>query len=143
MLHWKKLAVAGLAVLAIAVPALAAPADASAALTLSQRVAKVEAKLACLQWTGISEYDGFAPYAGGDGLYAYDPYTSWTGASLDDANDGGYQDFRLAVIKPTSTCRAKFTHAANPYVGWLAGDSGDAAARSSSTQSKVEKSHLG
>ena len=45
---------------ALALVAIAAPATADAA-TLTQRVAKVEAKLACLQWTGLSEWNGYTP----------------------------------------------------------------------------------
>ena len=80
MLKWKTLAG-----LALAASVLVAPATADA-LTLSQRVAKVEAKLACLQYAGLSEWGGFAAYVGGDGLYSYDAGIDITGASFDVAN---------------------------------------------------------
>ena len=101
MFKWKTLAG-----LALAASVLVAPATADA-LTLSQRVAKVEAKLACLQYAGLSEWNGYAAYVGGDGLYTYDAGIDITGASFDVAN--GYPhsagDFRVVVVKPTSTCR--------------------------------------
>lgn len=133
MLHWRKLAVAGLAVLAIAVPALAAPADAQA-LTIGQRLAKVEAKLACVQYAGLSEFSGFAPYIGGDGLYAYDSGFDVTAASFDTANGLPHSagDYRVLVVKNTSTCRAKFGAAPNIYGSSLG-------SRSMAMQQKVER----
>ena len=128
MFKWKTLAG-----LVLAASVLVAPATADA-LTLSQRVAKVEAKLACLQYAGLSEWGGFAAYVGGDGLYSYDAGIDITGASFDVAN--GYPhsagDFRVVVVKPTSTCRAKFAAVANPYSAF-------AAARTATQLSKLEK----
>jgi hypothetical protein len=125
-MNWK-VAVAGFAVVAIAVPALAAPAEADAALTLSQRVAKVEAKLACLQYAGLSEWSGYAAYYGGE----------YTAASFDVANGYSHSagDYRVVVVKPTSTCRAKFPAASNLYSSF--------AARPAAVQEKVEKIKVG
>ena len=136
-MNWKKVAVAGFAVAAIAVPALAAPAEADAALTLSQRVAKVEAKLACLQYAGLSEWGGYTPYLGGDGLYVYDYGFDYTAASFDVANGYSHSagDYRVVVVKPTSTCRAKFPAASNLYSSF--------AARPAAVQEKVEKIKVG
>ena len=119
---------------ALALVAIAAPATADAA-TLTQRVAKVEAKLACLQWTGLSEWNGYTPYVGGDGSYVYDYGIDITAASFDLANgETSGEDFRVVVVKPTPTCRAKFARAANPY--------GTFAAARSMQSSKVEKLRL-
>ncbi len=97
---------------ALAAVAIAAPATADAA-TLSQRVAKVEAKLACLQYAGLSEWGGYAPYAGGDGSFAYDPWIDYSAASFDTANGLPHSagDYRVLTVKDTATCRPKFAAA--------------------------------
>ena len=41
-------------------------------------------------------------------------------------------EFRVVVVKPTSTCRARFAVAANPYYGF-------AAARTAKQLSRLEK----
>ena len=102
----KKLVLLALASAVLLVGVASVPQDAGAA-TLAQRVAKLEAKLACLQYTGLSEWVGYASIYGGE----------YTAAGFDQANgypaSGG--DYRIVTVKPTSTCRAKFPVAANQY----------------------------
>ena len=89
---------------ALAAVAIAAPATADAA-TLSQRVAKVEAKLACLQYAGLSEWGGYAPYAGGDGSFAYDPWIDVLGCQLRHGERPAPQRRRLPRPRPSRTRR--------------------------------------
>ena len=114
--------------LALAAVVLVAPAAADAA-TIGQRLAKVEAKLACLQYAGLSEWTGYTAYYDGSEV---------TAASFDTAQ--GYPhsvgDYRVLVVKDTATCRPKFGAAPNYYGGL------GLSARTSAVQSKLEKIHV-
>lgn len=86
------------------------PAQASA-LTLQQRVSRIEAKLNCLRYAGISEWTGYQ--------YFYDGNIELTAASFDTANGLPHSagDFRMVVVRPTRACRARFAPVVSTYLG--------------------------
>lgn len=94
-----------LLVAAVAVAVLVAP-QMAGALTLSQRVAKVEAKLACVGKMPVTTYADYAWYP-----TIPDPgfpnWALWWGY-------GVTPDAHVLAVKPTSLCRAKFTTLAEP-----------------------------
>jgi hypothetical protein len=98
----------------------------ASALTLQQRVAKIEAKLNCLRYAGISEWTGYQ--------YYYDAMVELTAASFDTAQ--GYPhsagDFRMVVVRPTAACRAKFAPVVSTYLG-------SSASARAMQQSKLER----
>lgn len=93
----------------IGVLAAMVPGQASA-LTLSQRVAKIEAKLNCLRYAGISEFIGYTAWEDGSQVSA---------ASFDTAQGLPHRagDFRMVVVRPTAACRAKFAPVVTSYLG--------------------------
>ena len=96
----------------IGVLASMVPGQASA-LTLSQRVAKIEAKLNCLRYAGISEFIGYTAWEDGSEV---------TAASFDTAQGLPHRagDFRMVVVRPTANCRAKFAPVVTSYLGFAA-----------------------
>ena len=80
------------------------------ALTLSQRVAKIEAKLNCLRYAGISEWVGYMAWEDGSEV---------TAASFDTAQGFPHSagDFRMIVVRPTAACRRKFSPVVTSYSG--------------------------
>jgi len=93
----------------IGVLAAMVPGQASA-LTLTQRVAKIEAKLNCLRYAGISEFVGYMAWEDGSEV---------TAASFDTAQGLPHSagDFRMLVVRPTATCRSKFSPVVTSYLG--------------------------
>jgi hypothetical protein len=118
----KKLFVVALASLGLlaAVPQVAGAATlAQRVNTLEGKVANLQAKTNCLVRYGLSEWTGYAPYVGGDGTYAYDPYYEDVAANLDLAfGDTSPPDVWVVAVRNTSTCRGKFARGADPYGGF-------------------------
>jgi hypothetical protein len=108
----------------IGVLAVMVPGQASA-LTLTQRVAKIEAKLNCLRYAGLSEWVGYMAWEDGSEV---------TAASFDTAQGFPHSagDFRVIVVRPTATCRAKFAPVVTSYLGF-------AASARTMQESKLEK----
>ncbi|MEO8290276.1 MAG: hypothetical protein ABI649_04700 [Gaiellaceae bacterium] len=115
------------------------PAKANSALTLAQRVAKLEAKLACVSRTPVFEFNDFAGYGVGPGP-TFDPLASDNGVNTYsngdpgapdqltdegfltglDLNFGGAADYWVLNVKAnasnfvTSTCLSKFPKQVTP-----------------------------
>jgi hypothetical protein len=101
---------------------VALPGTAGAA-TLRQRVAKLEAKMACLKRTPMATWFGYAWYEGDVGdpgpFPVHDPATDLILDSLFAANfsqaAGGGADYWVVTVRNTATCRSRFGVVTNPY----------------------------
>jgi hypothetical protein len=93
------------------------------AATLGQRVAKLEAKMACLKRTPMATWFGYAWYEGNVGdpgpFPVHDPATDLILDSLLAANfsqaTGGGADYWVVTVRNTATCRGRFGVVTNPY----------------------------
>jgi hypothetical protein len=118
MKYLKRVAVVG-ALVAVVATAVAPAANAA---TLAQRVNKLENQVSslkrqndCLVRYGMSQWWGYAPYAGGDGLYAYDPFAEWDAANFDGAVDESIPpDVWVLATKPSSFCKSTYSKGAKP-----------------------------
>jgi hypothetical protein len=127
-----KLAMAGALVAVMAVTL----APSAGAATLRQRVNKLENKVAtlqkenaCLVRYGLSEWDGYAPYAGGDGNYAYDPFASVPAANLDLVfGDTSPPNIWVVATRNTRFCRGAYSRGVDPFASAAARTAEDAPA---------------
>jgi hypothetical protein len=95
------------------------PSTAGAA-TLGQRVAKLEAKLSCLQRTPMSSYLGYAWYETDGSVHALTDTTnfldSFTAADFQQGlGDSSPPHYWVVAVKNTANCRSKFPVTANPF----------------------------
>ena len=82
----------------------------ASALTLQQRVAKIEAKLNCLRYAGLSEF--------GEHTWYYNNDFEISAASFDTAMGLPHSsgDFRVLVVHSTRACRLKFQPSPDTYL---------------------------
>jgi hypothetical protein len=109
-----------LLVAALSAALLMAALPAQASGTLRTRVAKLEAKMACLKRTPMSSYLGYAWYESDGSVHVLTDTTNFSDSfsaaefaqALGDTDPPAYW---VVVVRNTSTCRGKFGIVANPF----------------------------